>query len=120
MTSEDAWAQARDEMELSRRDFINAARREVVDIRTSVEDVPVARPALSEIRELFGSTSPHTALSQDAHDEALGELCGLITARRVDHERASAADMRLSKTVRNRRGRPPCCPPRTCSSTCTR
>jgi hypothetical protein len=30
----------------------------------------------------------------------------LITARRVDHEMATAADMRSSKTVRNRRGRP--------------
>lgn len=30
---------------------------------------------------------------------SLSELCGLITAQHVDHERTSAGDMRLSKTV---------------------
>jgi hypothetical protein len=44
LTSQDAWADQRDAMELSRRDFINAARRESLGARESVSDVPVARP----------------------------------------------------------------------------
>jgi hypothetical protein len=74
MTGEDSWAPVRDEMELSRRDFINAARREVVGTKTFVDDVPVARPSLSEIREMFGPsavpTSPDAAISREGHDEA--------------------------------------------------
>ena len=42
----------------------------------------------------------------DELEPALGELCGLVPARRVDRGRASAANMRLSKTVRHRRGHP--------------
>jgi hypothetical protein len=52
--SEEGWAQVRDEMEVSRRDFMNAARREVVETRVHIDDLPVARPPLSEVRELFG------------------------------------------------------------------
>ena len=55
LTSEDAWAEQRDALELSRRDFINAARREPVGARELVSDVPVARPPLTEIRQMFGS-----------------------------------------------------------------
>jgi len=41
-------------MEVSRRDFINAARHEPVGAREPVSDVPVARPPLTEIRQMFG------------------------------------------------------------------
>ena len=47
-----------------------------------------------------------------------GALCGLIPACRLDHEAASAEDKRLSKSL-VRRGRPPCCQRKTCSSTST-
>jgi hypothetical protein len=55
LTDEDAWAVQRDAMELARRDFINAARRDPVGEREHVSDVPVARPPLAEIRQMFGS-----------------------------------------------------------------
>lgn len=68
------WARARDEMEAARRDFINATRRDVVDAKTPVDDVPVARPPLSEIHQLFGSpsvrTPPDAAMPGEAHDKA--------------------------------------------------
>lgn len=64
LTSEDAWAEQRDAMELSRRDFINAARREPVGERQPVGDVPVARPPLTEIRQMFGT--PEVPGHQDA------------------------------------------------------
>ena len=74
ITGEAEWAVARDEMEVARRDFINAARREVVDTKAFVDDVPVARPPLSEIRQLFDfpsvHTSPDVAMPGEAHDEA--------------------------------------------------
>lgn len=57
LTEEDAWAVLRDAMELSRRDFINAARRDPVGEREQVSDVPVARPPLAEIRQMFGSAA---------------------------------------------------------------
>ena len=55
LASEDAWVEERDAMELTRRDFINAARREPVGAREPVSDIPVARPPLTEIRQMFGS-----------------------------------------------------------------
>lgn len=55
--NETDWAAVRDEMEVARRDFINASRREVVQTKETVDDVPVARPSLAEIRQLFGPTS---------------------------------------------------------------
>jgi hypothetical protein len=42
----------------ARRDFINAARREV-HTEESVDDVLVGRPFLAEIRQLFGPNSIH-------------------------------------------------------------
>ena len=60
LTSEDARGEQRDAMELSRRDFINAARREPVGAREPVSDVPVARPPLTEIRQMFGPPSVPT------------------------------------------------------------
>jgi hypothetical protein len=53
LTGQDAWAEQRDALEVSRRDFINAARREPVGAREPVSDVPVARPPLTEIRQMF-------------------------------------------------------------------
>jgi len=47
-----------------------------------------------------------------------GALCGLVSACRVDHERASAASKRVSKTALPQRPSP-CCRPRTCSSMST-
>jgi hypothetical protein len=55
IANEVVWAELRDEMELSRRDLINAARHEVVATRDLVADVPVARPSLAELSEIFGS-----------------------------------------------------------------
>ena len=55
MTSEETWSMVRDEMEAVRLDFINAARRSVVGASARVDDAPVARPPLWEIREMFGS-----------------------------------------------------------------
>jgi hypothetical protein len=46
---EDELAELRDQSELSRRDLISAARREVVPTRKTVDDVPVARVRLAEI-----------------------------------------------------------------------
>jgi hypothetical protein len=57
--NETDWAGIRDEMEVARRTFINASRHEVVRTKESVDDVPVARPSLDEIRRLFGPTSIH-------------------------------------------------------------
>jgi hypothetical protein len=57
VANETDWATVRDEMEVARRDFINASRREVVHTKESVDDVPVARPSLAEIGQLFGATS---------------------------------------------------------------
>jgi hypothetical protein len=54
---ESAWGEVRDEMELARRDLINAARREMVASKELVDDVPVGRPSLTEIDEMFGSSS---------------------------------------------------------------
>jgi hypothetical protein len=54
LSSKDAWAEEREAIELSRRDFINAARRHPVGARDPVSDVPVARPPLTEIRQMFG------------------------------------------------------------------
>lgn len=71
LTSEDAWAEQRDAMELSRRDFINAARREPVGARQPVSDVPVARPPLTEIRHIFGS--PAVPVHEDATNQHGGE-----------------------------------------------
>jgi hypothetical protein len=59
LANETDWASVRDEMELARRDFINASRREVVHSKASVDDVPVARPSLDEIRQIFGPDSIH-------------------------------------------------------------
>jgi len=53
--SEDAWAADRDEMEAARLRFINAARRAIVTRSAVLSDVPVARPPLSEVRDLLGS-----------------------------------------------------------------
>ena len=55
---ETIWAEIRDEMEFARRDLINAARRETVTSRDLVDDVPVGRPSLSEVANLFGSSDP--------------------------------------------------------------
>jgi hypothetical protein len=74
LTSEDAWAGQRDAMELSRRDFINAARREPVGERESVSDVPVARPPLTEIRQMFGSAAD--PVQHDATKQTDGEHDG--------------------------------------------
>jgi hypothetical protein len=71
LTSEDAWAEHRDAMELSRRDFINAARHEPIGAREPVSDVPVARPPLTEIRRMFGS--PAVAVHEDATKQHGGE-----------------------------------------------
>ena len=49
LTDEDAWAVQRDAMELSRRDPVGE--------REHVSDVPVARPPLAEIRQMFGSAA---------------------------------------------------------------
>lgn len=43
LTSKDAWAEEREAIELSRRDTINAARRDPVGALDRVGDVPVAR-----------------------------------------------------------------------------
>ena len=60
-------------MELARRDFINATRRDVVDAKTPVDDVPVARPPLSEIRQMFGPASVHPAAEASGLAEPLDE-----------------------------------------------
>jgi hypothetical protein len=73
MAREEDWASARDEMELARRDFINATRRDVVDAKTSVEDVPVARPPLSEIHQMFGPASVRRATESSMVSEAADE-----------------------------------------------
>lgn len=71
---EDAWAVVRDEMESSRLDFINSVRRKVIESKDSVGRVPVARPSLSELNELYGQPSDqlssHDAESGEATDES--------------------------------------------------
>jgi hypothetical protein len=67
LTSKDAWAEERESIELSRRDFINAARRHPVGARDPVSDVPVARPPLIEIRQMFGWPPVHEEKSKQ-HD----------------------------------------------------
>jgi hypothetical protein len=57
IVGEKAWSEVRDEMELARRDLINAARREMVSSKDFVDDVPVGRPSLSELDQLFDSTN---------------------------------------------------------------
>jgi hypothetical protein len=71
LTGEHTWAEQRDAMELSRRDFINAARREPIGRREPVGDVPVARPPLTEIRQMFGS--PADPVGEDATEQHDGE-----------------------------------------------
>jgi hypothetical protein len=71
LTSEDAWAEHRDAMELCRRDFINAARSEPIGAGELVTDVPVARPPLAEIQQMFGW--PATAIHEDAPHQDVGE-----------------------------------------------
>jgi hypothetical protein len=67
LTGKDAWAEDRDAMELSRRDFVNAARRGPFGAGELVADVPVARPPLTEIREMFGW--PATTIHGEAPDQ---------------------------------------------------
>ena len=55
VADEVAWAELRDQMEVSRRDLINAARREVISTDDAVADVPVARPSLAEVEQIFES-----------------------------------------------------------------
>lgn len=73
VASETDWAALRDEMEEARRDFINASRREVVQIKESVDDVPVARPSLAEIRQLFGPASIHGDYAASEPSEPVDE-----------------------------------------------
>lgn len=72
--NETDWATVRDEMEVARRDFINASRREVVQTKESVDDVPVARPSLAEIRQIFGSTSAHGDYATSEPSEPVDEV----------------------------------------------
>jgi hypothetical protein len=71
LTGQDAWAEQRDALEMSRRDFINAARREPVGARESVSDVPVARPPLTEIRQMFGW--PPVPVHEDDGERSRGD-----------------------------------------------
>jgi hypothetical protein len=71
LTSKDAWAEEREAIELSRRDFINAARRDPVGARDLVSDVPVARPPLTEIRQMFGW--PPVPVHKDRSEQHDGE-----------------------------------------------
>jgi hypothetical protein len=61
-------------MESSRLDFINAVRRKVVESKDSMGKVPVARPSLSELNELYGQPSDqlssYDAESGEATDES--------------------------------------------------
>jgi hypothetical protein len=70
-TDEAAWAEHRDAMELTRRDFINAARSEPIGAGELVTDVPVARPPLTEIQQMFGS--PAATLQEDPPRQDDGE-----------------------------------------------
>jgi hypothetical protein len=72
--NETDWATVRDEMEVARRDFINASRREVVQTKEAVDDVPVARPSLAEIRQLFGPTSIQGDYASSEPGEPVDEL----------------------------------------------
>jgi hypothetical protein len=71
---ETAWATVGDEMGVARRDFINASRREVARTRESVDDVPVARPSLAEIRQFFGSASVHDDYAASEPSEPVDEV----------------------------------------------
>jgi hypothetical protein len=73
VANEADWAAVRDEMEIARRDFINAARREVVHTNASVDDVPVARPSLAEIRQLFGPNKIHGDYATSEPSEPIDE-----------------------------------------------
>lgn len=53
LTGKDAWTQEREVIELSRRSFINAARREPIGAWEPVRNVPVVRPPPTEIRQMF-------------------------------------------------------------------
>jgi hypothetical protein len=70
ITDEDTWAVTRDYLESARLDFINTARRRVVNAKTTVNEVPVARPPLSEIQELFGSAPDHPPFDDDHSGQA--------------------------------------------------
>lgn len=60
---ENAWGEIRDEMELARRDLINAARRETVVSKDLVDDAPVARPSLTEVASVLDSSAPEVSES---------------------------------------------------------
>jgi hypothetical protein len=72
--NETDWAAVRDEMEVARRDFINASRREVVQTKEAVDDVPVARPSLAETRQLIGPTSIQGGYASSEPGEPVDEL----------------------------------------------
>ena len=74
IANETDWATVRDEMEVARRDFINATRREVVQTKEAVDDVPVARPSLAEIRQLFGPASTHGDYAKSEPSEPVDEV----------------------------------------------
>ena len=74
IVNETDWAAVRDEMEVARRDFINASRREVVQTKEAVDDVPVARPSLADMRHLFGSTSIQGDYASSEPGEPVDEL----------------------------------------------
>jgi hypothetical protein len=66
--SEDAWGPDRAEMEAARLSFINAARPAIAARSVALNEIPVARPALSEIRDLLGSTQPQGSKAVPAAD----------------------------------------------------
>jgi hypothetical protein len=71
---EAGWTTIRDEMEVARRDFINASRHEVVRTKESVDDVPVARPSLAEISQLFGPTAVNSDYATSEPSEPIDEV----------------------------------------------
>lgn len=77
--TETAWAEARDEIENTHLAFINAARPGVVNVKEPADGVPVARPPLSEIHDLFGSTpdptSPERAASSVRSSHSPNQSC---------------------------------------------
>jgi hypothetical protein len=73
LTSEDAWSQHRDAMELARRDFINAARSDPICAGDVVQDVPVARPPLTELQQMFGTAAASGHKEATRHDESAGD-----------------------------------------------
>lgn len=70
IVGEQAWSEVRDEMELARRDLINAARHEMFSSKDFVDDVPVGRPSLSEVAKLFDSTTGQSAADDAQQAEA--------------------------------------------------